>query len=360
MKTYRATFNKELKGVYGISLVSEPAMEGDFLTFKKQDEIKFAEVDKEKRILMGLVLEPNKLIYRNQGGEEFNVFFTEQDIEDVAHNFQKQAAQSNSTLEHSGERIEGVTFVEQWIITDPKIDKSANFGLNYPKGSWMAMMKVENDEIWNDYIKSGKVSGFSIDALMKFEEVKLNKQVNMSDNKKIMDSVLEAIKLGFASIMPGNTKKEGSIETEDGKTVIHFNSEKLTSESEVWTLNDKEEKVNLSKDSYILSGNLTLSVDDKGVIESIKETKEPEVKKVEFSDINGVVEFTAAVALSVKEMLEPLSEKNIELAKQVETLSEKVVELGKKPAAKSISSAPAQLDYSKMSNVEKMNHNSAK
>ena len=358
MKTYRATFNPNLKGVYGISLVSQPAMEGDFLAFGKQDEVKFASVDDEKRILMGLVLEPNKLIYRNQGGEEFNVFFSEQDIKDVAYNFQKQSNQSNSTIDHSNNKIEGVTFVETWTIDDPKIDKSANYGFNYPKGSWMAMMKVDNDEVWNDYVKTGKVKGFSIDALMKFEEVKLNKQVNMSDNKSMVESITEAIKVGFAKVF-SETKKEGSIETEDGKTVIHFNSEKLTSESEVWTLNDKQEKVSLSKDNYILSGNLTLSVNEDGKIDSITETKkEPET--IELSKVEGFKEFTESLALSVKEALKPLQDKNDALENTVKELKEEVVKLSEAPAVQSIQSVPVQLDYNMMTNKEKMEYNRQK
>ena len=33
-----------------------------------------------------------------------------------------------------------------------------------PEGTWMISMKVENDEIWNDYVKTGKVKGFSIEG----------------------------------------------------------------------------------------------------------------------------------------------------------------------------------------------------
>ena len=358
MKTYRAKFNPELKGVFGISLVSQPAMEGDFLTFSKQEEVKFTSIDEDKRILMGLVLEPNKLIYRNQGGEEFNVVFLEDDIRDVAYNFQQQGNQSNSTIDHSNNKIEGVTFVETWTVENPEIDKSAIHGFNYPKGSWMAMMKVDNDEVWNDYVKTGKVKGFSIDALMQFEELKLNKQVNMSDNKSMIDSITEAIKLGFAKVF-SETKKEGSIETEDGKTVIHFNSEKLTSESEVWTLNDKEEKVSLLKDSYILSGNLTLSVDEEGKIDSLTETKK-EPNTIELSKVKGFKEFTEGVALSVKEALKPLQEKNEALELSVTELKKEVIKLSEAPAVAAISSAPAQVEYSKMTNKQKMEYNRQK
>ena len=43
-------------------------------------------------------------------------------------------------------------------------DKSRKYGLSLPVGTWMISMKVNNDEIWNDWIKTGKVKGFSIEG----------------------------------------------------------------------------------------------------------------------------------------------------------------------------------------------------
>ena len=59
----------ELNGIEAISIVENPAIEEDFIALKKQDKIKLAEVDKEKKILMGALLIPNKPIYR-QNDEE--------------------------------------------------------------------------------------------------------------------------------------------------------------------------------------------------------------------------------------------------------------------------------------------------
>ena len=36
--------------------------------------------------------------------------------------------------------------------------------MNVPIGTWMGTMKVNNDEVWNDYVKEGKVKGFSIEG----------------------------------------------------------------------------------------------------------------------------------------------------------------------------------------------------
>jgi len=49
----------EWGGIEAISIVENPAIEEDFIALKSQ-EVKLAEVDNEKRILMGAALIPNK------------------------------------------------------------------------------------------------------------------------------------------------------------------------------------------------------------------------------------------------------------------------------------------------------------
>ena len=78
--------------------------------------------------------------------------------------FFKKGHQSSTTLEHDM-KLEGLTVVESWIVESEK-DKSRHYGLNVPEGTWMISMKVENDEIWNEYIKTNKLKGFSIEAFM--------------------------------------------------------------------------------------------------------------------------------------------------------------------------------------------------
>ncbi len=101
MKTYEAKYDPlKNKGVYGISLVENPAMEGLFIALSKDEPIQLKTVNEEQRILMGLVLEPNKPIYRNQNGEEFNIVFNEQTLKDLSYGFFKNNNHSNSTIEH--------------------------------------------------------------------------------------------------------------------------------------------------------------------------------------------------------------------------------------------------------------------
>jgi hypothetical protein len=74
-----------------------------------------------------------------------------------------------------------MSVVESWIVEDSKVDKSALYGLNYPKGTWVAMMKVNNDSVW-EQVKSGAIKGFSIEG-------------KFSDNQQLQEvSVIEKIK----------------------------------------------------------------------------------------------------------------------------------------------------------------------
>ena len=65
----------EFNGIEAISVVENPAIEEDFIALKDQ-QVKLAELDKEKRILLGPVLIPNKPIYRRNEQEEYYIYFS--------------------------------------------------------------------------------------------------------------------------------------------------------------------------------------------------------------------------------------------------------------------------------------------
>ena len=152
---------EENNGITAISIVQSGAIESDFIALKNQ-EFKFAEQDKEKRILMGAALIPNKPIYRKSGEEEYYIFFSKDTVRKASELFFIKGNQSESTLEHES-ALKGLTVVESWIVEGEQ-DKSRHYGLNAPIGTWMVSMKVNNDDVWNNYVSTGKVKGFSIEA----------------------------------------------------------------------------------------------------------------------------------------------------------------------------------------------------
>jgi len=149
-------------GIEAISVVESPAIEEDFIALKSQ-EFKLAEVDKEKRILMGPLLIPNKPIYRRNGEDEYYIYFSRDTVLKASQLYLMQGKQNNSTLEHEYE-IHGLSLVESWIVEDEVHDKSVKYGMKLPLGTWVGSVKVNNEKIWNDFVKTGAVKGFSIEG----------------------------------------------------------------------------------------------------------------------------------------------------------------------------------------------------
>ena len=154
----------EFSGVEAISLVESPAIEENFVALSKH-KIEFKAVDEEKRIVVGLALVPNKLIYRKSGDYEYNITFSKDTVRKAAELFMKRLKNNNATLEHQ-EVAEGVSVIESWIVEDPSKDKTAIYNLNAVEGAWAVTMKVYNEEVWAD-VKEGRYLGFSIEGFFK-------------------------------------------------------------------------------------------------------------------------------------------------------------------------------------------------
>ena len=154
--------NDETSGIEAISVVETPAIEENFVALNKH-ELQLKEVNKEKRILMGAALIPDKSIYRrNDKGDEYYIYFSKDTVRKASELFFKRSNHKNATYEHK-QPIEGMTIVESWIVENTKKDKSAHYGLNVPEGTWMVSMKVDNEEIY-EKAKNGEVKGFSIEG----------------------------------------------------------------------------------------------------------------------------------------------------------------------------------------------------
>ena len=167
-------------GLKTVSLVSDPAIQINWIKFNKQSEIKLAIQNEDKRIIFTPVLIPNQLIYRNIAGEEFNLMFDKETIELVEQKWVKDNLSSAVDIEHSSKLIDGVTFFESVLLNNERFATAKGFeGL--PEGTWFLTGKVESDDVWSK-IKSGEVNGVSIDGLFKTAQVN---KVTMSDEQVI-------------------------------------------------------------------------------------------------------------------------------------------------------------------------------
>jgi len=194
MKLYELLIDENdllLSGVNAISIVENPAIQSDFIALADQKPILLAEVDKDRQILMGAALIPSKPIYRKDGDEEYYVYFSKETIAKTAEAFFRNNNQNNATLEHA-EVLDNMTVFESWIVEDPDFDKSKKYGLEVPAGTWMVSMKVDDKDVWDNYVKDNKVFGFSIEG--KFANVLRKESSDMDFSDQVLDKTLDMIR----------------------------------------------------------------------------------------------------------------------------------------------------------------------
>ena len=163
-------------GVEAISLVKFPAIEENFVYFNRDPKLTLAKIDEDKKLLVGPALIPEKMIPRwdDAKGEEFEVYFSKETVQQAAELFMRQKRNSDYTVEHQA-KVDGLSIFESWIVADKDRDKAAVYGFDVPEGTWMVSVRVHNSDVWSD-VKDKKYRGFSIegyfiDKLVKMEDV---------------------------------------------------------------------------------------------------------------------------------------------------------------------------------------------
>ena len=187
--------NSEELAIDAISLVAAPAIEQDFVFFgKEKNNLTFAKVDEEKRMLVSPALIPNKQIFRYDPNtdSDYYVYFSKDTVRKASELYLKNNNHHKATHEHQ-DRVSGVLTVESWIIEDTKTDKSTLYGFSLPKGTWMVKMKIENEELWQK-IKSGELKGLSIEG---YFTDKMQKMAETTPTDQEILSALNEIILGY-------------------------------------------------------------------------------------------------------------------------------------------------------------------
>jgi hypothetical protein len=142
---------------------------------------------KDKQLLFGPLMIPNKRIYRSdQVMGEYFVFFTQDDIDLMVRKFAKNNFNNNISFEHMGVKVAG-TLVENFIVKEGM--KVPGFE-NIPVGTWMGTVYIEDKSFWNEFVKNDVVKGFSIEVsgILARQEFNIN---IWEELQKIIDSKVE-------------------------------------------------------------------------------------------------------------------------------------------------------------------------
>ena len=216
-----------------ISLVHSPAIESDFVFFgKEKNNLTFAKVDEEKRMLVSPALIPNKQIFRYDPNtdSEYYVYFSPETVRKASELYLKHNNHHKATYEHK-DRVSGVLTVESWI-KEGDSDKSKMYGYDLPNGTWFVKMKIENEDLWNK-IKEGELKGLSIEGYFtnKFEEMQKQQptpeQILSALNEIIKESKTELkaekVELALVDDLKDLIKRGSSIEKKLAGQITSYN-----------------------------------------------------------------------------------------------------------------------------------------
>ena len=187
--------NQEL-AIDAISLVTAPAIEQDFVFFgKEKNNLTFAKVDEEKRMLVSPALIPNKQIFRYDPNtdSDYYVYFSPETVRKASELYLKHNNHHKATYQHQ-DRVSGVLTVESWI-KEGDMDKSKMYGFDLPNGTWFVKMRIDNDDLWSK-IKEGELKGLSIEGYFtnKFEQMQEKKPTDLEILSALNEIIRESRK----------------------------------------------------------------------------------------------------------------------------------------------------------------------
>lgn len=152
-------------GVNYVALVDAPATDKVWMAFNKHYQFKSSAP--EKRIISGALMVANLPIYREDSQlGQYYVVFDKDTIFKIVKKYFRNGFTSNVNMMHNPKaKVEGVYMIESMVIDKQRgIVAPAGYG-DLPDGSWFGSFRVDNDEVWSKFIKTGVFSGFSVEGL---------------------------------------------------------------------------------------------------------------------------------------------------------------------------------------------------
>ena len=179
--------NNQDLAIDAISLVTDPAIEVDFVYFNKsKNNLTLAKIDEEKRMLVSPALIPNKQIYRYDAAtdQDYYVYFSKETVRLASEMYLKHNNHHKATYQHE-EQVDGVLTIESWI-KEGDMDKSKLYGFDLPDGTWFVKMKIENEQMWEK--KGLSIEGYFVDKMEQLSKPKFT-------NENILEALADILKI---------------------------------------------------------------------------------------------------------------------------------------------------------------------
>lgn len=209
-----------------VSIVRNPAIEKNFQVFS--DDMEKLHFSNDEYFTIGPALIPDKKIKRlDKNGNLYYGFFSKETIKNMVQVFYKRKFNNMFNIEHGegteyGEEIIKDLYVsESWIVEEENDKANKKYNLGVPVGSWIIKLHFDANEktkeLYDKYIKTGILKGFSIEAYLKekqkYAKIEINKDTIQDYIKEKFESftdypeyIKEAAKRGIELNLEVNNK----------------------------------------------------------------------------------------------------------------------------------------------------------
>ena len=297
LPNFLMTTESEDDNIFETTYTDNPAVERDFYFFNKQTKDRkqqsFQILDSKnadyERVTSGVWMMPDtKYLRQTEEGDFYTVEFTKEDLFEALKKHLKTGYRDNTQLEHNGNNLVTFETLEYWVIKDENT-LSPIYGLSLedlgykfediPVGTVMKTTYVSDEDFWNDYIMSGKVSGYSIGGLFTMKP-------------DLRDEVMETKQSSLFRSM-GLAQKEGSLILNDDSVIDLKEDIKINNE----VVKDGE---------YTTKLGFTLTIKDGQLIEYAKFNEIQEPQTVDTQEVVTETVIEDVVEEKVEDVEEPI------------------------------------------------------
>jgi hypothetical protein len=220
------------QGIDATALVENPAIQRNWMAFKEHKDFNFKTHNEEKRVLAGALMVADFPMYRNMNGKEFFVKFSSETIEQLADRMVLNNKLTAFNFEHDSKKELADMHIQQFFIINTELGVNTPIGFEeLPNGSLFAFVKVNNEQVWNDYVKTGIVKGFSIEGNFATKEEfseqqiineleQINKISNMSDAIKKLNELADKLKAKFSEGYPEKPEEKKEEEVKMAEAML--------------------------------------------------------------------------------------------------------------------------------------------
>ena len=119
------------------------------------------------------------------------LFLQKNAIKDIIHDYARNNRFNNVNIEHdSNDVVDGVFMIGSYQVDDEKGFNAPERFKDVKNGSWLTTYKFENEELYKR-VKSGEVSGFSIEGTFVMDESQFS---SVNKIESLLDELIELAK----------------------------------------------------------------------------------------------------------------------------------------------------------------------